>query len=208
MFEELRDHWCCRPDRPFYSWHVTFADSPEIAALQVSYATLLQELPGFSPVPPQWLRLDVQGIGFTDRVPDADLARIVEATRLRVAGLASFPVSVGPAVLDPESLQLPVRPIEPFQHLRDLTRAAIFDVWGEEAIPRLPELDPHVALAYSDLQAPAAPIAARLLAYPARSTTYPITGLTLLSLTRTDRVYHWTPHLTIPFEPGAQPGAP
>jgi 2'-5' RNA ligase len=204
MFEELRDHWCCRPDRPFYSWHITFADCPEIAALQMSYAKLITELPGFTAVPPQWLHLTVHGVGFTDRVPDAELARIVEATRHRVAGFAAFPVTVGPAVLDPESIQLPVRPIEPFQHLRALIRAAIFDVWGEDSVPRLPEIEPHVALAYSDVPAPAAPIARRLHAYPAQSTTSSTAALTLVSLTRTDRLYHWTPEVTIPFGSGAQ----
>ncbi|NUR99577.1 MAG: 2'-5' RNA ligase family protein [Kribbellaceae bacterium] len=199
MFDELRDHWCCRPDRPFYSWQITFADCLEVAALQLSYAKLIDELPGFTAVPPQWLHLTVHGVGFTDRVPDSDLADIVEATHKRVARLSAFPVTVGPAVLDPESIQLPVRPIGPFQQLRDLVRGAIFDVWGEDSVPRLPEIDPHITLAYSYLQASAAPIAARLHAYPERSTTSSISALTLLSLTRTDRLYHWTQKITIPF---------
>ncbi|TQJ18051.1 2'-5' RNA ligase family protein [Kribbella jejuensis] len=208
MFEEVRDHWCCRPDRPFYSWHITFTDCPEIAALQLSYAELIDELPGFTAVPPQWLHLTVHGVGFTDRVPDSELADIVEATRHRIAELSAFPVTVGPAVLDPESILLPVRPIQPFQHLRDLVRAAIFDVWGEDSVPRLPEIDPHVVLGYSHLRAPAAPIAARVQAYPEQSTTSSVSALTLLSLTRTGRLYHWIPKLTIPFGSRAQVGEP
>ena len=202
MFEEVRDHWYWRPgwrpDRSFYTWHITFADRPELAALQASYADLLRELPGFTPVPLQWLHLTLQGIGFADRVPEADLAGIIEATRLRVTGLGPIPVTIGPAVLDQESIQLPVRPIEPLQHLRDLTRAAITDVWGDDAVPELPELNPHITLAYSNHNTPAAPIATRLLAHPTPSTALPLTTLTLLSLTRTHHLYHWTPTLTIP----------
>jgi hypothetical protein len=201
MFEEVRDHWYWRPgwrpDRSFYTWHITFGDRPEIAALQASYADLLHELPGFTPVPLEWLHLTVQGIGFADRVPDADLAGIIDATRLRVTGLGPIPVTVGPAVLDPESIQLPVRPIEPLQHLRDLTRAAITDIWGDDAVPELPELNPHISLAYSNHTGPAAPIATRLLAHPDTSTALSLNTLTLLSLTRTHHLYHWTPTLTI-----------
>ncbi|WP_165555817.1 2'-5' RNA ligase family protein [Kribbella pittospori] len=202
MFEEVQDHWYWRPgwraDRSFYTWHITFADRREVAALHASYAELVDDLPGFTPVPLEWLHLTLQGIGFTDRVPESDLADIVKATRHRVTGLGSFPVGISPAVLDREAIQLPVRPIEPLQHLRDLTRAAITDVWGDDALPELPELNPHITIAYCNHPAPAAPITTRLLAHPPHDTTLPITTLTLLSLTRTHHLYHWTPLTTIP----------
>ncbi|MFG1815714.1 2'-5' RNA ligase family protein [Kribbella sp. NPDC049174] len=201
MFEEVRDHWYWRPgwraDRSFYTWHITFEGREEIAALHASYADLIDDLPGFTPVPLEWLHLTLQGVGFTDRVPEADLADIIDATRPRVANLGSFPVTVGPAVLDPETIRLPVRPIEPLQYLRDLTRAAITDVWGDDAVPELPELDPHITLAYSNHNAPAAPLTTRLLAHDPHSTALSITTLTLITLTRTHHLYHWKPHLTL-----------
>ncbi|TCO49480.1 2'-5' RNA ligase [Kribbella antiqua] len=201
MFDEVRDHWYWRPGwragRSFYTWHITFDGRPEIAALHASYADLVNDLPGFTPVPLEWLHLTLQGVGFTDRVPDADLADIVEATRSRVITLDSFPVTIGPAVLDPETIKLPVRPAEPLQHLRDLTRAAITDVWGDDAVPELPELNPHITLAYSNQTAPAAPLTARLAAHPPHATALSITSLTLLSLTQTNHLYHWTPQINV-----------
>jgi len=202
MFEEVRDHWYWRPgwrpDRSFYTWHITFEGRTEIAALHASYGDLLKELPGFTPVPLEWLHLTLQGVGFTDRVPDADLTDIVEATRRRLTTVEPFPVTIGPAVLDPESIQLPVSPIEPLQHLRDLTRAAITDVWGDDAVPELPELNPHITLAYCNHNTPAAPITTRLLTQTPHSTALSITALTLLALTRTHHLYHWKPTLTLP----------
>jgi 2'-5' RNA ligase len=201
MFEELRDHWYWRPgwrpDRSFYTWQITFEDCPEIAEVQASYGDLLAELPGFTPVPLEWLHLTLQGVGFADRVPDADLSDIAAATRHRVSGFGAVPVTVGPARLDPESIQLPVRPIEPLQHLRDLTRAAIVDVWGDDAVPEFPELDPHITLAYSNSRWAAGTVASRLLEHPPHSTAFSVTTLTLLTLTRTHHLYHWTPNLTI-----------
>ncbi len=141
MFDDVRDHWYWRPGwragRSFYTWHITFADRPEIAALHSS-------------------------------------------------------------ILDPETVQLPIRPVEPLQHLRDITRAAITDVWGDDAVPELPELNPHITLAYSNHPAPAAPLAARLRAHPAHTTTLPIPTLTLITLTRTNHLYHWTPQTPLP----------
>lgn len=201
MLEEVRDHWYWRPgwrpDRSFYAWHVTFDGRPEIAALHASYGELLNDLPGFTPVPLEWLHLGLQGVGFTDRVPDADLADIVEATRRRFTQVEAFPVTVGPAVLDTESIQLPVSPTEPLQHLRDVTRAAITDVWGDDAVPELPELNPHITLAYCNHNTPAAPITTRLLAHTPHSTALSITTLTLLTLTRTHHLYHWKPDLSL-----------
>jgi 2'-5' RNA ligase len=201
MFDEVRDHWYWRPGwragRSFYAWHITFADRPEIAALHSSYADLVNDLPGFTPVPLEWLHLALQGVGFTDRVPEADLADIVEATRHRVTALESFPVTIGPAVLDPETVRLPIRPVEPLQHLRDLTRAAITDVWGDDAVPELPELDPHITLAYSNHPAPAAPLAARLQAHPPHTTPLSITTLSLITHTRTDHLYPWNPQTAL-----------
>jgi 2'-5' RNA ligase len=202
MFEEVRDHWYWRPGwragRSFYTWHITFADRPEIAALHTSYADLVNDLPGFTPVPLEWLHVTLQGVGFTDRVPDEDLADIIEATRHRVTTIEAFPVTIGPAVLDAETVQLPIRPVEPLQHLRDLIRAAITDVWGDDAIPELPDLNPHITLAYSNHRDPTGPAAARLLAHPPHTATLPITTLTLVTLTRTTHLYHWTPQSTLP----------
>jgi hypothetical protein len=202
MFNEVRDPWYWRPNwregRSFYSWTITFADRPEIAALHASYAELLAGLPDLTPVPLEWLHLSLQGVGFADRVPDADLADIVDATRHRLIRVESFPVTVGPAVLAAGLIQLPVRPIEPLQHLRDLARAAITDVWGDDAVPELPDLDPHLPLAHPNHPTPTP----ATTALPTHNTHYTALSITTLTLqtqtrTRTDHLYNWTPALTL-----------
>jgi hypothetical protein len=199
MVEKAPEHWSSRaglrPGRTFYSWQIAFADAPQIVALHASYAALLEDLPGFAPVPLQQLYLDVQGIGFADRVPDQDLTAIINATRHRLTGLGAIPVTVGPATLTADSIQLPVRPIAPLQHLRELTQAAIVDVWGDDSFPEYPHLDPHVLLAHSNKAAPSA--ATRLGDHPPLSTALPITALSLLSIIRNDDQYRWTPTLAI-----------
>ncbi|MEU4190895.1 hypothetical protein AB0E69_03280 [Kribbella sp. NPDC026611] len=201
MFDPAPEHWSARaglrPGRSFYSWHIDFAAAPQIVALHASYADLLHRLPDFTPMPLQRMFLDVQGIGFADRVPDQDLAGIVEATRRRLTDLGAIPVTVGPAVLRKESIQLPVRPVAPLQHLRELTQAAIVDVWGDDAIPERPDLDPHLTLAYSNNITGTAAVPLQLPAHSPYSTALSISAVTLLSITYTGQVYEWTPSLTL-----------
>jgi 2'-5' RNA ligase len=197
MIDEVRDHWYWRPGwrpgRSFYTWHLTFADSPAVTGLVTAYADVLAALPGIDPVPPQWLHLTMQGVGFADRVPLADLDEIVLAAESRLARSAPFKVTIGPAVVDPETVQLPVTPVAPLQDLRDRLRAAIGDVWGPDAIPELPQLNPHVSLGYWNTPAPIAPLIHQLAKAPAATATTTITAVSLINLNRDRQMYEWTP---------------
>ncbi len=197
MTDEVRNHWYWRPGwrpgRSFYTWHLTFADSTAVTGLVTSYADVLAALPGIDPVPRQWLHLTMQGVGFADRVPLADLDEIILAAESRLARAAPFKVTIGPAVVDPETVQLPVTPVAPLQDLRDRIRAAIGDVWGPDSIPELPQLNPHVSLGYWNTPAPIAPLIHQLANAPAATATTTITAITLINLTRDHQMYEWTP---------------
>jgi 2'-5' RNA ligase len=153
--EPMRDHWWWRPGwevgRSFYTLHITFADQPEAHALVKHYAPVLGQLPMLDPVPVKWLHLTLQGIGFTDEVSRGDVDQIVEAARTRCAALKPFTLTIGPAHLDPETIQMPSRPLGPVAELRLAIRAAIGDVWGVENVPeRQDGFRAHVSLGYSN----------------------------------------------------------
>lgn len=167
----MRDHWWWRPGwragRSFYTWHVTFDNQPAAHQLAADYAPTIEGVPTLDPIPPRWLHLTMQGIGFTDTVDRADVAAIAHAAQQRCAALAPFTVTLGPARLDPEALKLPVQPAEPIIALRGTVRAAIADVWGPDRVPEdADSFRPHVSLAYSNAAGPAEPIAERLAAQP------------------------------------------
>jgi 2'-5' RNA ligase len=201
MFSEVRDHWYWRPGwrvgRSFYTWHLTFADHPEAAELLAAYQPVLEAMPGITPVPLEWLHLTMQGVGFSDKVSADELAEIVEAARYRLARIAPFTVTIGPAVVDPETVQLPVRPIQPLQNLRDHVRAAIADVWGPDSVPEHPELRPHISLGYFNSPAPAAPLRAHLSTIPPHTATLTVSSISLINLHRDNQMYEWTPATTV-----------
>lgn len=202
MTEEVRDHWWWRPGwregRSFYAWHITFTDQPEAARLVSAYRELMDSLPTVNPVPVQWLHLTLQGVGFTDRVERGELDQIIAATRARCAGLAPITVTIGPAQVNPETVQLPVRPIEQLEELRATIRAAIADVWGPDSVPEGTGLVPHVSLGYWHTGGPAAPLVDVLTATPEHTAEMTISRVTLIDLNRDRRMYEWTEVASVP----------
>lgn len=81
--EQMRDHWWWRPGwrvgRSFYTWHITFDDQPAAHQLADGYAPALDGLTTLDLIPPQWLHLTMQGVGFTDEVSRNHVAEIVRA---------------------------------------------------------------------------------------------------------------------------------
>jgi 2'-5' RNA ligase len=192
----MRDHWWWRPGwragRSFYTWHVTFDDQPAVHRLAADYAPVLEGLSTLDPIPPQWLHLTMQGIGFTDAVDRGDVDAIVHATRKRCSQLAPFTITLGPARVDPEALMLPVHPIEPVLELRMTLRAAIADVWGTDEVPEdAAGFRPHVSLAYSNTTGPAEPVRERLAARPVASAEITVRRAALIDLNRDHRAYEW-----------------
>ncbi|GAA1156547.1 hypothetical protein GCM10009630_63210 [Kribbella jejuensis] len=196
MVQQVRDHWCWgpnwRPGRSFYTWHIIFPSDAVLAGLHSAYQGLVTSLPGISPVPAQWLHLTLQGIGFADKVPQADLDLIIDAARHRLEEFRPFAIKLGPAIVEAESLQLPVSPVDRLRRLRGQLHAAITDVWGRDSVPELPELHPHVSLGYWNQNAPAAPLHRQVKAMSIGVAKTEVTQVSLINLTRDHKQYEWT----------------
>jgi 2'-5' RNA ligase len=195
--EAMRDHWWWRPGwrigRSSYTWHVTFADRPDVRELAERYEPVLAQLPMLDPVPPRWLHLTLQGIGFTDEVAEADVDDIVSAARTRCAELAPFTVTIGPAHVDPETIQLPVHPVESLVDLRRAIRHAIADVLGGHGVPEAEDgFRPHVSLAYANSAGPAGTAAEALAGHDAFTAEVTIAAVALINLNRDNQAYEWT----------------
>lgn len=201
-FERMRDHWWWRPGfrigRKFYAWHLTFDDAPDLHRLAREYAPAL-DIPGLDVIPVQWLHLTMQGVGFTDEVPTAEIDAIAEAARDRFADLAPFDVTLGPTVTEPEVVRLQVTPAEPVAQVRLAVRAGIAEVWGADCVPEQDsDFIPHVSLAYSNSDGSAEPIlraAKSVDITPAKAT---ISAAQLIVLNRDNRQYQWTDYAVIP----------
>ncbi len=110
----VNGHWWWRPGwrvgRRMYTWHVTFASHPEVSELAARVQARLAGLPGLDLIPGQWLHLTMQGIGFTDDVPEDDITLIVEGARKHLAAVPVPRVTVGPARVVGKGIAFEVAP--------------------------------------------------------------------------------------------------
>jgi hypothetical protein len=201
MVDQVRDHWYWRPGwsagRSFYTWHITFQNDAVVSDLHAAYQPVVRSLPGLTPVPAQWLHLTMQGVGFADKITQEDLDPIVEAAQSRLEPLHAFEIRIGPAIVDPESLQLPTQPVDRLRRLRAQLRGAITDVWGRDSVPALPELDPHISLGYWNRAGDAAPLKKRLAALGGDVAKTQVTHASLINLNRDHHCYEWTTYATV-----------
>ena len=142
----MRDHWWWRPGwrpgRSFYTWHLTFADRPQMDDLVSHYAQVVREFPTLDEVGFSGLHLTIQGVGFTDETSVRDVETIATRTQQLCSAIDPFWVAVGPAIVEPETVKLPMHPVEMLMQLRIALRQGIADVWGEDNIPEHGRLSP------------------------------------------------------------------
>lgn len=201
--EQVRNHWYWRPGwrvgRRFYTWHLTFADQPDVVALAQTYRSLLDQTPETDFIPARWLHLTMQGIGFIDEVDHADIEAIADAARKRCAALTPFVLAVGAPYVDTEAVQIAVQPPESVTKLRLALRAAIADVWGATQVPEPEEpFLPHMSLAYINRDGPAAPLATAVASVTTPPANATISHCQLIVINRDEQMYTWDTHTSVP----------
>ncbi|WP_202638837.1 2'-5' RNA ligase family protein [Bailinhaonella thermotolerans] len=162
--EQMTDRWKHRPqpspDRLY--WHVLLRDNPQVRALAREGQERLTAFPGMHLVPPEWLHLTTLIAGPAQEIDSNQRARMIERTRDLLTQVPPAPVTLGRILYHPEAIALAVRPAEallPILHaVQDATRHAT----GREGVLDTEPWLPHVTLAYSTADQPAAPVIAAL----------------------------------------------
>jgi 2'-5' RNA ligase len=175
-----------------YTWHVTFGDQPRLHEIASSYHRALARLPGLDLIPLPWLHLTMQGIAFTDEVGLEDISSIIQAARKRLAAQQPVSLTVGPALVDPEAILLRVSPPDALSLVRASVRAAIADVRGAARVPETENWEPHISIAYSNDNGPAAPFAEALAAVTNACADITISAVSLIELSRDTHLYQWS----------------
>jgi 2'-5' RNA ligase len=161
----IRNHWWSRPGwypgRLTYTWHLTFEAMPSLHRLAAAYQEALRPLSGLHPVPPQWLHLTMQSAGYTDEITAARLAASTAEVHHCLADLQPFELTFHRPHVLREAIVLPPEPVAPVHMLYERIRKALAAALGSDAVRNSPEqargYRPHVSIAYSSINAPAAP---------------------------------------------------
>ncbi|MGE7439939.1 2'-5' RNA ligase family protein [Kitasatospora sp. NPDC001175] len=199
--ERMADHWWWRPGwsvgRRFYTWHLTFADAPDVHQLAADYRHALADVAGLDLIPDPWLHLTMQGIGFVGEVSESEARAIAAAAAVHLAKVPAFDLALGPAIVTPEALLLKASPSAKVDAVRTAIRAGIGDLWSK--VPEAADgFRPHVSVAYSNANGPAAPAAAALETVTSYPATFRVATAELIVLHRDRRMYEWEPLVSVP----------
>lgn len=166
----LRNHWWWRPGwaegRHFYACHLTPGDQPQLRGLVAEYQKPLDGVPGIDLIPPQWLHLTMQGIGFTDEIDADELAALDHALTAELATIEPPAVEFRYLTVRPEAIYLKAHPAAVLYPLRRKMHDAVLSVLGPERFTEPPpdraKFVPHVSIGYINRDGEAKPIAAVL----------------------------------------------
>ncbi|MGI5292732.1 2'-5' RNA ligase family protein [Nonomuraea polychroma] len=167
-------------------------DQPAIHEAAEQLQPTLAATGALGPIPLEWLHMTMQGVGFADEVSEETLNTIAAAVTERVVEVGPVSVTLGPPVVDPEGVNLPVRPAQDVEAVRQAVRDGIADVWGADQVPEAETgFTPHVSLAYSHTSgAPLAPIRGMLAQHTAIISAT-LTRITLIDINRDNGIYQW-----------------
>lgn len=195
----VRNHWWWRPGwaegRHFYACHLTLDDQPQLRELVAEYQQALAGMQEIDLIPPQWLHLTMQGIGFTDEI-SAD--ERVALDRALTAGLAAIEPPVAEfryLTVHPEAVYLKAHPAAALYPLRSKMHDAVASVLGPdrltEAAPDRATFLPHLSIGYINRDGQTEPIAAALRSLTARTVYATFTKADLLEYHRDNGMYAW-----------------
>lgn len=184
--------------RSSFAWLLALADQPGLRNLVNQYQYALRDLPGFDPVPLEWMHILVQEVGFSDEITQPQLDALLDTTRTRLAGHGSLSLAFHRAVVLPESLALPAEPQSAITEIR----AAVRDAAGSVLPGRVPdeplEIDKHVSLAYSNADGPAVFAVATLSGTVVDPITTKVPNLSLVKFNRDHACSEWETIARIP----------
>jgi len=176
-------------------WYLTFDDHPALQAAIPRIQRALELSEAVDLVPPEWLHLTLQEVGFVDAVPQAHVGAVCEAAR-HLSGLGPLELSLGPLETMHSAVVLEAGPADDLSRLRTELHRATTAVMGP-SVPAHPtggEFRPHVTLGYLNRDCEARevlPDEARSLVEPIPRV--PVRHVTLVAVSRSVGGYRWEP---------------
>jgi 2'-5' RNA ligase len=208
------NHWWWRPgwrtDRHFYACHFTLDEQPRLRSLVRQYQDTIAHLPNLDLIPPRWLHVTMQGIGFTDEISTADLAAVTGRLGERLRSMKAPVTTFQRPTIHPEAVVLEAEPPEPLYQLRLAMYETIASVLGpdrfHEQRPEPGRFIPHVSVAYVNGDGPMHPIADAVSSIEPQPVTATLGTASLLVFHRDHRMYEWTQATPLPIGAASGPG--
>jgi 2'-5' RNA ligase len=190
---QMASHWWQRPGRLpgriLYQWHVAFHDQPKVIELVGMAQARLEGQSGLDMVASHLLHLTTFIVGFADEIPQSTVDKMISEARQRLATVAPIPVTMGRVGYHPQAVALVVEPLGALNPVLDAVRDAT-SVAGCEGYTDTDPWIPHVSVAYSHSDGPAAPII-DALGHWLPKTEVTIKSISFVSQTQVGHSWQW-----------------
>lgn len=207
--ERMTDHWWWRPGvRPFrrmYVWHILFADQPEVIAWLRACQSLLTDVPGLDPVPPEWLHMTTQVVGFVDEITEAEAGAMADAAARRLRRVEPIAAELGSPLPHTEGVVLGVQPGRALDPVRAAIREAVAETVRAHRLTDESGWTPHLSIAYSNREGPAAPVVEAMRHMPG-PVEVRVGNVHLVGQERVGRLYRWDRIAVVPLGATPSPG--
>jgi 2'-5' RNA ligase len=186
---------------------LTLHDQPQLRGLVGTYQQAIENLPGLDLIPPPWLHITMQGIGFTDEISPTELDDLAEALAGELSGIDPPRVSFRYLTVVPEAVYLKAHPADGLYPQRAAMHRAVATVLGPgrtETMPGGERFNPHVSIAYVSADGEVQPIAQTLRTAAPSTVAATFHRASLLEFHRDNRMYEWTSATPIAIGPEQQ----
>lgn len=196
MPERMSDHWWwlpgMRPGRRMLLWHILPDAQPRVLDLVRRYQDMLAGVDGLDLIPAEWVHMTTQIVGFEDEIPREQVEALVAGVGRRLGALAPVEAEVGRLWVHSEGVALGIRPERGLDPVREAMRQAAAETVGVHPLDGEPGWTPHVSVAYSNADGPAAPIVDALHAQP-EPVPLRVGSAHLVAQVRDGHLYRWEP---------------
>jgi len=210
--EDITDHWAWRPEwtphRPRLLWYLTFEQAPDVEAAAVPCTDVLWES-GADIVPPEWLHLTVNHVGFADELDAAAVRAAADEIRRRLQDVEPFDLTLGPVEALPDAIVLAAGPAGQVS----LLRAIVCGAMAHTGMAPPDDLDevfwPHVSLCYLNRRTDHARLMEAVRAAEPATVQVRCDRLVQVLVTRSHGHYRWEVLDEVPLgRPSPEPAQP
>jgi len=201
---DLADHWAWfpewTPERPLLMWYLTFEDAPEVVGHAERVQASLRGVEALDLVPPSWLHLTLDAVGFVDDLAPEQVDGVLDATRAATSELGLPTLTLGPVTTTRTALVLRAGPQEQLAELRSRLLESTAELLVGSQVQLRRGFSPHVSLAYGGDGFDGGSLAGCITDAWSGTTEVTTPRLTLAAVTRAERGYRWTVRSAFPGE--------
>lgn len=194
--QRMANRWARRemlpPGKGRLYWHVLFHGRPEVSALVHEAHTRLAGIPNLDLTPQAFIHLTVLIAGYSHEIAEDQVTAMANEAAVLLAQTPPMTVTVGRALYHPEAIALEVQPADRLLPILHAARTATRTSTGRDGVLAHDAWMPHITIAYSTADGPAAPVIEALgRGLPSREIT--ISSVSLVVQDGPENTWDWRP---------------